>query len=546
MKSRRFDRAIRNLSLSLLVFSVSSIAHSSNAILSATDVLAAPYVNAWESFSYPLDIYVNSPNSAGDSINGGTGGINSSDANGEGGWTSPWILEATSYEAELSETQIDTDRIVHQDSFQFPGSFSLEIKTPAINGPKRSFPEVASGELWISFVYQDTGPVEDHDSGLFVMDAEGNKLLLLGKPRNADFLGISHLPADATDQVTTISYDTPHLLMARIVLDNQPGQNDDVFLWIDPTENDRLDTYDTGGENLAEIDSIDAIMLSRRQDSGSGFFDDICISTDPSLAPAGSLRIDLGFASNSPLRDNVDVVLHDVISTDLFVDAIQGQGYGHNNTQNNFLVVRGYIYYNDQGESRVARGIPIDRLSGLSGFAIAPFNDSIYDSDSFSGGKNALRFGPDNGTNRAIPLTIAPGNYSQCRILTSGDGFGTLSAIFNYIDGTTQEVSIQSPDWMDDPVNDGHGGVIPASIIQINNGMNRLDDTSFFEGSTPVTGANPQLDDASFFVGLVSLDRAKTLAGIKLGPSSGSVINVYDLLLDLDNGVTPVQEWMMY
>jgi hypothetical protein len=67
-----------------------------------------PRIDAWESFSYPLDLFTSAPNRAGDTIRGGTGGVNESDVNGEGGWTSPWILEATSYEAVLSDTQIDT------------------------------------------------------------------------------------------------------------------------------------------------------------------------------------------------------------------------------------------------------------------------------------------------------------------------------------------------------------------------------------------------------------------------------------------------------
>lgn len=526
----------------ILLSSGATFSQNNEGIISATGVSAAPFVNAWESFSYPIDIFPNTPNTAGDSIHGGTGGVNLSDVGGEGGWTSPWVLEATSYEAELSETQIDTTRIGHQDALFFPGSYSLEITTPAINGPKRSFPEVQSGELWITFLFQDSGPTDDHDSGLFVLNREGKKLFLLGKPRNASTLGVGGLPNHASDRVTSIAYTEPHELMARIVLHDGAGQNDGVYLWIDPNENDRLDTYDAGGENLAETGSLAAVMLSRRQNAGSGFFDDLCISTAPSLAPAGSERVDLGFSPDSPLRQNSEAIVHDVISMDAYFDAVQGDGYGHNKNQNAFMVVRGYIYYTESGDSRVARGIPSDRLSGLSGFAVAPFNNALED----SGWKNALRFAPENGTATSIPLSFTPGAYYQCRLLTSGDGFGTLSAMFTYSDGSTAEASIQSPDWLDDPVNDGNGGVIPASLTQINNGMNRLNESSYFEGSTPVTGKNPQLDDASFFEAVVPLDKSKTLTEIQLGPSSGSVINVYDLLLDVENGATPVREWMMY
>ncbi|MBN2328150.1 MAG: hypothetical protein JXR73_13445 [Candidatus Omnitrophica bacterium] len=521
-------------------------AQTSGEILSGTESEIVPYVKAWEAFSYPLDLFADEPNSDGDSIHGGMGGVNQTDVNGEGGWVSSWILEASSYQAVLSETSIDTDRIIHQDPFLSIGSFALEIRSPAINGPKRSFPEVNSGELWASFVFHDTGPVDDHDSGLFIMDAAGAKLFLLGKPRNANVLGISHLPESAGDQLTSVSYEEPHHFVARIVFDDEPGLNDDVFLWIDPDENDRLDTFDAGGEDIADIESVNTVMMSRRQDAGSGFFDDICITTAPSLAPAGTVRIDLGFEPNSPVRNNPDMVLHDVISVDSFLDGFDGPGYGHNEDQNYFMVVRGFIYVNDQGDSRVARGIPIDRMSGLSGFMIAPFNESLEDDDSTSGGKNALRFHPDTGTDESVAFEVPEGYYGQCRILVSGDGYGELPAVFEYDDGTTSEGAFQSPDWLDDSMDDGHGGLIPGEVIQINNGMNRLTDYAYFEGSNPAGGENPELDDASFFVGRIGLDKAKKLVKLHLGPSSGSVINVYDLLLDVESDVTPVADWMMY
>ncbi|MGC9329278.1 MAG: hypothetical protein ACP5I1_16715, partial [Candidatus Hinthialibacter sp.] len=200
----------------------------------------------------------------------------------------------------------------------------------------------------------------------------------------------------------------------------------------------------------------------------------------------------------------------------------------------------------EQGDSRVARGIPIDRMSGLSGFVIAPFNVSLEDDDSTSGGKNALRFHPDSGTQESISFNIPKGNYGQCRILISGDGYGELPAVFEYDDGTTFEGTFQSPDWLDDSIYDDHGGLIPHSVIQINNGMNRLTDFAYFEGSNPITGENPELDDASFFAGRIGLDPTKNLVRLHLGPSSGSVINVYDLLLDVESDVTPVLDWMMY
>jgi hypothetical protein len=118
------------------------------------------------------------------------------------------------------------------------------------------FTPVRSGECVISFVFQDTGPVEDHDAGLFILDAAGINHFLIGKPRNGSLLGISHLPASATDQLTTVSYYDPHHLLVRLVLDKQTGRRDDVYLWVDPDENDRLDTYDAGSDDIAELDSV--------------------------------------------------------------------------------------------------------------------------------------------------------------------------------------------------------------------------------------------------------------------------------------------------
>ncbi len=516
-------------------------------IVSVTDIPADNgYINAWESFSYPLDLFRVKPYDAGDSINGGTGGINITDVNGEGGWTSAWILEATSYKAELSETQVDTGRIMHQDSTFFPGSFSLQIRTPAINGPKRSFTNITKGDLWISFIYQDTGPVEDHDSGMFILDREGNKLFLVGKPRNAAGLGVSHLAEDTADLVAAATYSDPHHLMVRIVLNDQPGESDDIYMWIDPDEDDRINTFDAGGKDLFDAESIGGVMLSRRQDAGSAFFDDINIGKIASLPPEGTVRVDLGFDPASTVRNDANVVLHDVISVDSFTDGYTGEGYGHNADQDHFMVVRGYIYYSDMGESKVARGIPVDRLSGLSGFSIAPFNNSLQDIDPFSGVKNALRFHPESGTASQVNLEVPVNSYGQCRILTSGDGYGELPVVFEYQDGSTQEAVFRSPDWLDDAQDDGHGGVIPADINQINNGMNRLDSYSFFEGSDMITGENPELDDVSFFTERVSLDLSKTLTSIKLGPSNGSVVNVYSMLLDMADDITPVVDWMMY
>jgi hypothetical protein len=156
----------------------------------------------------------------------------------------------------------------------------------------------------------------------------------------------------------------------------------------------------------------------------------------------------------------------------------------------------------------------------------------------------SFRSGHWNGGCHEFECTFRP----LCAVprVDHGDGYGTLAVKFTYEDGGTQVGLFRSPDWLDDSQDDGHGGLIPADILQINNGMNRLVDYSYFEGSEPLTGTNPQFDDVSFFSDRIMLDQTKKLTGISLGPSSGSVVNVYDLLLDIEAGITSVTNWMMF
>lgn len=502
-------------------------------------------IHAWESFTYPLDIFTLPPNFAGHSIAGGTGGINVQDNRGEGGWTSAWILEATGVVAELDETQLDTERMVHQDPFLYPGSFSLKISSTAVDGPQRRFPEVDTGELWISFLFQDSIAVSS-SSGLVLRDATGAAGVLIGKPAGSEFLGLGNLPVGTPRTLTAVPYHEPHHLMVRVVLDPAPGQLDDVYLWADPTEADRLDTYQAGGENLVEIASLGAIELRRSSAAGNAFYDDIVISTLPSLPPAGTVRIDLGFSPDSRTRKNHDLVLHDVISIDQYRDARTGAGYGQSDAQNEFLVVEGWIYFSELGESRVARGVPFDRLSGLGGFALAPFNDSLSDVTSASGWKNALRFHAGNGTKVPVSFPVPSGSYAQCRVLTTGDGDATLRAVFHYADGTADEKNFRSADWLADPAEDGQGGLSPADLFQVRNNMSYLDADSSFAGIDPLTGDNAEQDDACFFSDRVPLPTGKILTRIELGPASHGTVNVYDLLLDTNLDATAVPDWMLH
>ncbi len=505
----------------------------------------APFVQAWESFTYPLDIFTFPPNTAGQSIAGGTGGVNVQDNRGAGGWTSAWILDATEVVAVLDETQLDTERIVHQDAFFYPGSFTLKVSSTATAGPQRRFPEVNEGELWISFLFQDSIAVSS-SSGLVIHGATGAAAVLIGKPAGSEFLGLGIPPEAKSSWLTAAAYNEPHHLLARIVLDPAPGKRDDVYLWVDPTEADRLDTYKAGGEDIAEIESLGVIELRRSSAAGNAYYDDIVISTLPALPPAGSVRLDLGFDPKSPARKNTDLVLHDVISIDQYRDARTGAGYGQSDAQNEFLVVQGFIYFSELGESRVARGVPLDRLSGLGGFALAPFNDSLSDVTSTSGGKNAVRFNSGNGTKVPVSFDVPSGSYAQCRVLTTGDGDATLSAVFHYADGTSDEKNFRSVDWLADPVEDGDGKVSPPDLFQISNNMNYLDADSQFAGIDPLTGENAAQDDASFFSDRVPLPVDKILTRIELGPASNGTVNLYDLLLDTYLDHTAVPDWMLH
>ncbi|HOJ58876.1 MAG TPA: hypothetical protein PK878_01190 [bacterium] len=506
---------------------------------------AAPLIHAWESFTYPLDIFTQPPNFAGHSIAGGTGGINVQDNRGEGGWTSAWILEATEIVAVLDETPLDTERMAHQDPFFYPGSFSLKISTTAVDGPMRRFPEADAGELWISFLFQDSIAVSS-SSGLVIRGATGADGVLIGKPAGSEFLGLASPPAAKSSWLTAVPYNEPHHLMVRVVLDPAPGRLDDVFLWVDPTEADRLDTYQAGGEDIVEIESLGAIQLRRSSAAGNAYFDDLVISSRPSLPPAGTVRIDLGFDPASPLRRNPAVVLHDVISIDQYRDARTGPGYGLSDEQNEFLVVEGFIYFSAFGESRVARGVPFDRLSGLGGFALAPFNDSLGDVTSTSGWKNALRFHSGNGTKVPVSFDVPSGPYAQCRVLTTGDGHATLRAVFHFADGTSEEKAFRSADWLADPEEGGDENAPPPDLVQIRNHMNYLDGDSLFVGSDPLTGEDANHDDACFFSDRVPLPMDKNLIRIELGPASNGTVNLFDLLLDTRLDETAVPDWMLH
>ena len=150
-------------------------------------------------------------------------------------------------------------------------------------------------------------------------------------------------------------------------------------MWINPDETDRLDTYDAGGPNNDDILDIAEIRLRRGNADGSSYFDNIWISSDAALPPAGAGRVDLTLSD--PDRDPA-IPAWDVISIDKAADGITlVPGFGHDNGNNYYLVVAGYIYEDGNGVPFVANGLPPDRMSGLNGHVFGPYNNASLEQD---------------------------------------------------------------------------------------------------------------------------------------------------------------------
>lgn len=469
--------------------------------------------NTYETFSYP-------ENDAGTALDDLAGGVN---------WAGPWTSSGDASPSELSSTVLEAGLVVNQPAPEFnPGGYSAEISGDAGNGMTRVLSEVeAAGDVWISFVYQEEGPAADHWSGMTVFASDGSESTFIGKPFNSETVGIGNLPGG--DSLTTIDYTVPNHLLVRIDMDPTPGQNDSVYLWVNPDETDRLDTYDAGGAGNDDILDIAEIRLRRGGAAGSAFFDNIWISSDAALPPAGAGRVDLTF--NDPNRDPA-IPVWDVISLDNIGDAITGEpGFGHDNGNNHYLVVAGYVY-----DGVVAQGLPPDRMSGLNGHVFGPYNDQ----EQGLGLKNSVKFQFNDAQRGPFTFDVVPsGNYRELRSsATVGNGFGTLITTLNYEDGTSEVVALSADDWFRDPADSSWQF---ANVRQLIDGMDRLN------GSSGIHDAN----DPSVNEDTAPVNPEKVLVSVtlELDPdrsASNPGFNLYDIWALPAGGTTPVESWELY
>jgi hypothetical protein len=474
--------------------------------------------NAYETFSYPAD-------------EAGTG-LDALSANGGKGWGGDWTASGAASPSALDGEVLEAGLVVNQPEPEFNvGGFSAKISGDADNGMGRVLeaPE-AAGDVWISFVFKEEGPAANHWAGMTLFASDGSESSFIGKPYNSATAGIGNLPGG--DSLSNADYTVPNHFLVRIDMDPTPGQNDSVYLWINPDETDRLDTYDAGGPNNDNILDISEIRLRRGNAAGSAFFDNIWISSDAALPPAGAGRVDLTF--NDPNRD-ASIPVWDVIALDNIVDAITGEpGFGHDNGNDHYLVVTGYIY-----DGNVADGLPPDRMSGLNGHVFGPYNNQ----DLGLGLKNSVKF-MNNDAQRG-PFTFAvvpPGHYRELRSsATVGNGFGVLKTTLNFEDGTSEVTELHADDWFRDP---GDSSWVFADVRQLIDGMDRL-----AGGASTFANAN----DPSVNEDKAPVNPNKVLVSVtlELDPTksaSNPGFNLYDIwaLPAGSGGGTPVQSWMLY
>ncbi len=478
-------------------------------------------VNIAEPFSYPLN----------DQENENEGiGITEVDQQRGFGWASDW-RNPSGEDNELTPDIIVNGLVTAQPQEFNPGNFSLKLNGDVGDGIARDIDPISNGEVWVSFTFRDTGPAENHWAGVTLFDSEGGESSFIGKPYNSETSGIGNLPGG--DSLADTDYTEAQHYLVRIVLKQGAGQNDHVYLWMNPDETDRLDTYDADGPD--EILDIATVKLRRGGASGSAWFDNIWISTDPALPPAGAGRVDLTL--NSPDRDP-DLPAWDVVSIDQIDDAINDGtwGYGHDNGDNHYLIVTGFIYYTDLSGITgqvVAFGLPADRMSGLNGHVLGPYNNAFE----AEGLKNAMKF--ENNDQQRGPFTfdvVPAGKYKEIKsCMTVGNGDGVLSVTFNYEDGTTEVGEIHADDWYHDPPNDAWNF---NDVIVLVNGMNRLSgdntfddrfDPGFMEDTTP---CNP--------------DKVLESVTLEYNTDISVSFNLFDIFAVPADSETPVSEWALY
>ncbi len=477
--------------------------------------------NIYETFSYPNE-------------DAGTG-LDALSANGGLGWAGDWTASGANSPSSLDSAVLEAGLVENQPAPEFNiGGYSAKITGDAGNGMGRAMSPESSGDIWVSFVFQEEGPAADHWSGMTLFASDGSESSFIGKPYNAEFCGIGNLPDG--DSLTDVDYTVPNHFLVRIDLDPSPGQNDSVYLWINPDETDRLDTYDAGGDHNDEILDIAEIRLRRGGAAGSSYFDNIWISSDDALPPAGAGRVDLTF--NNPDRDPA-IPAWDVISIDRYDDGITlVPGFGHDNGNNYYLVVTGYIYEDGSNVPNVADGLPPDRMSGLNGHVFGPYNNASLE----LGLKNSIKF-MNNDTQRG-PFTfdmVPPGHYKELRMsATVGNGFGALKTTLNFEDGSTEVTELHADDWFRDPTDSSWQF---ADVRLLINGMDRLegDASSFANPNDPAVNEDtaPVNPDKVLVSVTLELDTTRSAA------SPG--FNLYDIwALPAGDGPTDVANWSLF
>lgn len=484
----------------------------------------------FETFSFPAN---GSSANEGKSVSAVTEPLGGGNTVLNRGWaTAKW--ESSNSNDKLDTRIIDAGIVQSQPQELNPGNFSIKIDGDGGDfGIRRSIPPVTFGEVWISFTFVDEGPAASHWAGMSFFDSEGNEQTFVGKPWNGATPGLGNLPGG--DIVTTnIDYKVPHHYLVRYVIDPNPGKNDDAFLWIDPDSTDRLDTYDAGGKDIDEFTNFATLRLSRGAGSGkAGWWDNIFISSVPALPPAGSGRVDLNLnPADSATRSTA---AFDVISIDQFDDGETGPPFGHDNGDNHYLIVSGFLYWEQasgSGNQLVGYGLPPDRMSGLNGHLLEPYNNQL--TETF---RNSFKF--ENNADQVGPFTlnvVPPGKYAELHAaMTVANGDGQLIATFNYKDGTTGSGYIHADDWYNDPPN-----LDFVDTFQLVNGMNRLDGSDNFDGRF-----NPAV-----FENVVPIDSTKELVSVTLEldttRNASAAYNLFSILaVPKQEEETAILDWML-
>lgn len=475
--------------------------------------------NIYETFSYPAQ-------QAGATVVGLTGGL---------GWSGGWAAAGAKAPNALDAKILEAGLVENQPAEQNPGGYSLKVTGDAENGVGRKFTPVATGELWLSFVFLEEGPAANHWAGMTLYASDGTESNFIGKPYNAGKAGIGNLPGG--DSLTQADYTVANHYLVRYVLNSGTGQNDSVYLWINPDESDRLDTFDAGGPNNDDIKDIAEIRLRRGAATGSAYFDAIWLSSDPALPPAGAGRVDLTF--NDPNRDP-NLPVWDVISIDQYVDGITGEpGFGHDTGNDYYLIVAGYLYYNAAGDAFVANGLPPDRMSGLNGHVLGPYNNASEE----LGLKNSMKFMNNDAQRGPFTFNVIPkGKYSELRsAMTVGNGYGVLKCTLNYEDGTSELTEIHADDWFRDTTDSNW---MFEDVTLLINGMDRLESTAsnFADSNDPAVNedATPVNPDKVLVSVTLELDLEKSQGG-------GAVAyNLYDIWCYPAGAPTAVDDWSLF